>query len=204
MPTASTTPRCMRVPPTRIGRSALGESRSVCGMRAQRPSCCRIDQRSPQQKRDELHGDDVEHDRREDLVDPEVRLQRPGNRPPDTAADHPADEDQREQDRAGQITERQGGDRREQGAEEDLPLAADVDHPCPEGDADTGSDEEQRRRLEAVSASSERPPNAPENRALYPSHGRRAEQPDHQRRRRPRHRARRSAEPLHRSAGARR
>ena len=72
----------------------------------------------------------------------------PGIAPQTPPPSIPADEHQREQDGPRQITERQGDDGRQQGAEEDLPLAADVDHPGPEGDADAGADEQQRRRLE--------------------------------------------------------
>ena len=139
----------------------------------------RIDQRSTQEIGDELHRDDVEHDRREDLVDPEVRLERPGDGPPYAAADHPGSQHERQEDRRRQITEAERGDRREQRTEKDLTLATDVDHPCPEGDADPRSDEEQGRRLDRrvseLGATAERP----REQRLVALPRRRPEQPDH-------------------------
>ena len=96
----------------------------------------------------------------------------PGIAPQTPPPTIPASEHEREQDGPGQIAEAERGDRREQGAEEDLTLAADVDHPGPEGDADPGADEQQRRRLDRrvgqLGATAE---GALEKSALNPSHG---------------------------------
>ena len=169
------------MPPRRIGRSAL--RREPLGLRDARPAALllRVDQRSAQQERDDLHGDDVEHDRREDLVDTEVGLERSGDRPPDAAADHPGDEHAAGAGSvAGRSPRPSAAIVAEQSAEQDLTLAADVDHPGPEGDADAGADEQQRRRLDRRVGEFGAPAERPGEQGLVALPRRRPEQPDHQ------------------------
>ena len=60
-----------------------------------------LDQQVLEQEAEELRGDDVEHDRAEDLVDPRVRLQHSGNRTPDATPDSSRQHDQRDEENTG-------------------------------------------------------------------------------------------------------
>lgn len=89
----------------------------------------------------------VQHDRAEDLVDVEPCLEDPGNESPDRPAKEACDHrgGNEEPSRPRGECKREPG--RRQRAQDDLSLAADVDHVGSERDADSQPDEEQGRCL---------------------------------------------------------
>ena len=62
-----------------------------------------VDHRPGEQVVHDLHRDEVEHDRAQDLVDVEVGLEDPGDRAPDGAAGRPGEQDERDQHDARQV-----------------------------------------------------------------------------------------------------
>ena len=104
-------------------------------------------QRPGEQVVHQLDGDEIEHDRAQDLVDAEVALEGAGDRTPEAAAGRAGEDRQRDQDDGREAGQRERGRRREQRTHGDLALAADVEHVRPERDADPDADEQERDGL---------------------------------------------------------
>ena len=94
-----------------------------------------------------LDGDEVHHDRAQDLVDAEVALEGAGDGSPGPATDGAGEDRERDEEARGEPGQRERGCRRKQRAHCDLALAADVEDVRAERDADPHAHEQQRDGL---------------------------------------------------------
>ena len=106
-----------------------------------------VDHRAGQQPVHDLDGDEVEHDRAQDLVDVEIGLEGSRDRTPDGAAGRTGEEHERDEHDAGQVGQRECGRRARQAAHGKLALATDVEDVGAERHADADGDEKKRGGL---------------------------------------------------------
>jgi hypothetical protein len=89
-------------------------------------------------------GDVVEHQRDDDLVDPEPRSEDARDQAPQRPAGERREDDQHDVDRSGQSREREPDERARDRSDGDLALAADVEQVGLEPDRDRQPGEDQR------------------------------------------------------------
>ena len=110
----------------------------------------RVHQGTTQQEVENLDGDDVEHDRAQDLVNASVGLQYAGHASPDRTSRGADEEREGQENEAGHIREAQHEQRREDRSRDDLALSPDVDHTRPERDGDAHPDQQEGHGLEGA------------------------------------------------------
>ena len=128
----------------------VGAERNTGSLRDKRlvGDLLRVHHHPAEQETHQAHGDLVHHDRRKDLVDVAVGLQRTGHgspQPPGQRAGDDAGGDERPRRPIGQRQGQGGGG---QAAEDELAFAADVGHAGAEGHADAGAHKKQGRGLD--------------------------------------------------------
>ncbi len=109
----------------------------------------RIDHRPAQQEEGDLDGDLVHHDRAQDLVHPQPRLQVAWDGRPNAAHQRAAGQADQDDQRPRQpVAQLQPDERRQNRAHDQLALRPDVDHPAAEGDGHAQPDQHERDRLD--------------------------------------------------------
>ena len=122
-----------------------------------------VDHRAGQQPVHDLNGDEVQHDRAQDLVDVEVRLERSGDGAPGCSPGRSGQKNDWDQHDARQVRQGECRRRARQTTHRELALAADVEDVRPEGNTDPNGDEEQRGSLHRRGAERVAPVEGPDD-----------------------------------------
>ncbi len=100
----------------------------------------------PEQEDADPDRDPVEHDRRDDLVGSDGRLQEAGDARPEGAAGGAGDDGEQHVQKRVQVLERGADPDGQDGTDDVLTLTADVEQPAAKGESDCEAGEDQRGR----------------------------------------------------------